>query len=1203
MAIEAANQMADPNKAVAGFRLKDVLFQRALTIPTDADAIETHLYLRQIRDAAETATSWSEFRLCAYEHTSWHGICRGFIQVEYQSGPTEVDGGKEAVEELNQCRQIENLIAQSCTKAIELTQLYKTLADCGFGFGPAFRPLRNGSFSIKTEARADVELYQWPMKDHPQPHVVHPTTLDGMLHLSLAALSRGGQNTVSTAVPTSVRKMWIAKSGLSYPENASIKATAWSTAEDTQGSEFDVLVLDASRSNVLTQVEGFRLTVVADAAMTVQEQVQGSGACYHLDLRPDLDLLDRQQVSTYCGLARYQAPEPTQFYKDLTFLLFTFLSRAVEALGNFEPENLQPHLRKYISWARLQLRKYRDGELPHSMPGWQLLSQDTSYVESLCSLIETTNNQGRVFITTGRSLLNILRGEIDPLEFLFKSNLLRDLYREINSNRTCFAELDRYLDALAHRSPDIKVLEVGAGTGGTTAKILRTLSTSAYGEQRNPRYSSYCYTDISQSFFEQAREDFRHYPRMTFKAMDIEVDPTDQGFEAGSFDLIVAANVLHATKDINAVLQHIRKLLRPGGKLVMYEPTQPDILRTGFVAGLMSGWWLAIEDYRPWGPSLTLELWQKVLSENGFSGLDLDLPDFVSIECQEGSILVTTAVSSGSKRQDDDNVMIVVDSDSDMQVQAAQRLEAILRSESPIDCEVRSFDEAASLTEKDNVVFIFLQELERPFLANLSPEIYSKLQQLLTLSKGVLWVSAGGGACPKKPDYAVVYGLTRSLRNESPERRLTTLALDVQVSVTEQQLQSISRILKRSHFVSESTEYETDYIENDGLLNILRAVPASQLSQDLYTASLPQQSSVQTIGESPPLKLSIGSPGLLDTLHFIEDKDQMQPLRSDEVEIQVHAIGMNFQDCLIALGRVPGMTFGKECAGVVIRAGEDCEVLPSDRVVMCASETFKTFSRGHKHHVWKIAEGMSFLEATAIPAQFGTAWQVVHEIARIKKNETILIHAGAGGTGQAAIQIAQYLGAEVFATVGSNAKKAVLRDEYGIPEDHIFYSRDTSFAKGIKRMTGGRGVDVIINALAGESLVASWECIASYGRFIEIGKKDILSNSSLPMFPFRKNASFTCFDGSTWLWEQPIQARKNVQVIFDLFAAKTLHVARPLHVYSISKVEDVFRLMQDGKTAGKIVLEVNRDAEVEVREIALHRSAYRLLIVVFTDRP
>lgn len=301
-------------------------------------------------------------------------------------------------------------------------------------------------------------------------------------------------------------------------------------------------------------------------------------------------------------------------------------------------------------------------------------------------------------------------------------------------------------------------------------------------------------------------------------------------------------------------------------------------------------------------------------------------------------------------------------------------------------------------------------------------------------------------------------------------------------------------------------------------------------------------------------------------------------LATDEIEIQVHAIGMNFKDCLTAMGKISGSTLGIECAGTVSRPGTKSGIANGDRVLMYASEAFKTFSKGKVDNVSKIPSDMPFHEAASIPAQFNTAWQVIHEIARVKKDETILIHSAAGGTGQAAIQIAQLLGAKVFATVGSNVKKRLLVEEYGIAEDRIFYSRNTSFAKGIKHMTKGRGVDVIVNSLSGEGLLASWNCIAPYGRFIEIGKKDILSDTGLPMLPFVKNVSFTASDGLSFLFEQPGRLREGLQSILGLFATKQLHVARPLHVFGFGDVEKAFRLMQDGKAAGKVVIEVKPES-------------------------
>lgn len=1179
MAIEAANQMAGSGREVAGFELKDVLFLKALNIPKDSNGVETNLYIRQVHDISSATASWSEFRVCSFENDDWRENCRGSIRVRYQMNPGAVNGEREIVQELKQCQRVGDEFLQKCTEAFNPSQLYRTLRDCGFQFGPTFQPLSNGSFSTTNEARSDVMLYQWPASEFPQHHIVHPTTLDGILHLSVAALAQGGQTSIPTAVPTLLRKMWIAKSGLSYPEHTSVRAAAWVTATDNRGTEFDISVLDASKSYVLAQVEGLRSTIIADLAESSSRKSSKKQVCYHLDLKPDISLLNHKELSTYCTQARYQLLEPVQFYDDLTFLMLVFLSRSVDTVTG---KSLQPHLQRYLDWAKLQLNRYYNGELPNSKLEWKSLLQDNEYVESLCDTVKFTNDLGRVYVATGRSLPSILRGEIEPLEFLFKTNLLRDLYREVNSSRTCFAEFDRYLDALAYKNPTMKVLEIGAGTGGTTEKILSTLAVQDGGESRKPRYSSYTYTDISPSFFEQAQDDFRQYPNVAFRTLDIETDLSLQGYETEAYDLIIAANILHATKDIKTTLQHVRQLLRPGGKLVMYEPTRPDILRTGFVAGLMAGWWVSTEEYREWSPLLTCESWGEMLCETGFTGLDLELPDFISPECQEGSILVTTAISGILEKAVHSSVILVADLRSTSQVNVAQQLKAALLSEKSLSCQVLVLEDAAALADKGRFTFIFLVELEWSLLSNLSLKTYSALQEILTSSKGVLWVSDSGGVSPKRPEYAIVSGLSRVLRNENPERPFATLALNVQGSVTKKQLDDVYRVFRIIQSAVEPLSYEPEFVEIDGCLNIPRVVQSSKLSEELFSRSLPQQSTIRSFRDSPPLKLTIESPGLLDTLRFAEDEDHRKPMASDEVEVEVQAVGMNFRDCLMALGRVPGSSFGSECAGVVTRVGERCDLLPGDRVVMSTAETFKTFTRANAHHAFRINDGMSFLEAASIPSQFGTAWQAVHELARLKKDESILIHAGAGGTGQAAIQVAQCLGAEVFATVGSEAKKQVLMNEYGIPEDHIFYSRDTSFAKGIMRVTDNKGVDVVLNSLAGDSLVASWECIASYGRFIEIGKKDVLSNSKLPMYPFRRNASFICFDGYAWQLERPVQAREVFQIIFDLFAQRKLHAVRPLHAYNISRVEEAFRLMQDGKTAGKIVLEITPEAQVPV---------------------
>ena len=133
-----------------------------------------------------------------------------------------------------------------------------------------------------------------------------------------------------------------------------------------------------------------------------------------------------------------------------------------------------------------------------------------------------------------------------------------------------------------------------------------------------------------------------------------------------------------------------------------------------------------------------------------------------------------------------------------------------------------------------------------------------------------------------------------------------------------------------------------------------------------------------------------------------------------------------------------------------------------------------------------------------VPVNYTTAWIAFRDVSRLQPGETVLIHSAAGGTGQAAIQIAQYIGAVVLATVGTESKAQFLTKQYGIPGDRISSSRDpTSFARGVKRVTSGKGVDVVFNSLSGEGLRESWECIAPYGRFVEIGKKDILARNQV----------------------------------------------------------------------------------------------------------
>jgi NADPH:quinone reductase-like Zn-dependent oxidoreductase len=219
----------------------------------------------------------------------------------------------------------------------------------------------------------------------------------------------------------------------------------------------------------------------------------------------------------------------------------------------------------------------------------------------------------------------------------------------------------------------------------------------------------------------------------------------------------------------------------------------------------------------------------------------------------------------------------------------------------------------------------------------------------------------------------------------------------------------------------------------------------------------------------------------------------------------------------------------------------------------CRSDggAFGSFVRCSELKTQKIPDNMSFQVAAALPIVYQIVIYSLINLARLKRGESVLIHAGAGGVGQAAIQIARVLGAgEIFVTVGSQPKRELLKELYGLPDNRIFSSRDGSFEVDIKQATNERGVDVILS-LGGDLLQHPWDCIAPFGRFIEIGKGDIINNTALPMEPFNRNVTFTAVDVVV-LHEQAKPLIKELLTDFMTLREKhpELHEPRGLCIYS-----------------------------------------------------
>jgi NADPH:quinone reductase-like Zn-dependent oxidoreductase len=318
-------------------------------------------------------------------------------------------------------------------------------------------------------------------------------------------------------------------------------------------------------------------------------------------------------------------------------------------------------------------------------------------------------------------------------------------------------------------------------------------------------------------------------------------------------------------------------------------------------------------------------------------------------------------------------------------------------------------------------------------------------------------------------------------------------------------------------------------------------------------------------------------------MRFEDDLGYHEPLPEDFVEVAPKAFGLNFRDVMIAMGQLNETIMGYECAGVITRVGSKVTHLKvGDRVAAMMRGNYANYIRLLGISVSKIPDDMPWEQATSMPMVFCTAYFSLYDTARLQKGETILIHAAAGGVGQAAIMLAQLVGAEIYATVGSKEKAQLLMDTYGIPEDHIFTSRNASFATDVMAATNGKGVDVALNSLSGQLLDATWKCMAMFGRLVEIGKRDIEINTRLNMSGFQGNVSFSAIDLTYMGRFRPAHLTSILEKCMQLASEGKIHAVQPVTVYPISDIERAFRFMQAGKHSGKVVIKPNEGDIVKV---------------------
>ena len=1093
MAIEAAAQTADLTRVVEGYEVQDVLIGKAIVIPSDDIGTETMLSLRPWRHGSQhLASSWDEFRIFSRREESWELNCSGLVRPKYESTRNEDFANEDEISADAQRTRFQ-AIESECYRHVDAQTHYDNLATIGLCFSGPFKSIvdvHRGNFKSRCDVKIPDTKSLMP-HNFEFPHVIHPSTLDCIIQIGLAGATPAEEDLTVALIPTFVGRLFVSSKIPNEPGDV-LHGTAAIGNEGYENAKASFIVFDDVSKRPVVTFENIKSTALRHGELGFAQAASMRKLASFFHWHEDIDKLDSQSLSNLCSKSLRKVEDiESSLVADLEHAAFIYMKRVLKTCTVDEAEDFAPHFHKFYEFMQKTYHRVVDGGVPHQNSAISWLETDEAFENDLLERVANGSTDGAVMCRHGENLPSILRGEIMAIEVLMQDDLLGHFYQAGVGCPQIYAHISEYMNLLAHKKPDMKILEIGAGTGGATLGVLEALG-GQHGT--SPRLAEYTFTDISTGFFEKANKKFKSWlPFMKFAKLDISEDPTDQGLKAGEYDVVIAANVLHATPSMDQTLSHVRKLLKPNGRLVLSEITNP-LLRIHMIVGSFEGWWAGEQDGRVWGPTMTEQSWEDVLKRNSFSGLDLVTQDISNPDDHFYSLMVSTAFVDEPEMSSHDLIIVEPENPGQELHRFSEKIKAALQV-TATEATVLGLEEASKIdVSAKSCIFLLDCDGSNPMLPSIKAHEWDQLKTLIMTASESMWITRGATIESESPMSNLMTGMARCIRAENPSLALTTLDLDYERPIDDvTNIDNFLQVLASLANTTIHTRPDWEYAVRDNKILIQRIL-LEQGVNDMLSTFLTQPKPEQAVFKKfeRALALRIGTPGRLDTFQFEDDPIYNRSLKAGDVELETKGIGLNFKDIMAAMGQLEELDLGLDCSGIVSRIGSEVKnIRPGDRVMTWTPGSFRTFVRSPESMCVHIPEGMSLGTAASLPLVYSTAYYALYEVAKIRKGETILIHGAAGGVGQAAIILAYHSGAEVFATVSSNAKKQILIAEFGVPEDHIFDSRDDSFVTGVLRMTDQQGVNVVLNSLAGEALQNSWHCISWFGRFVEMGRKDI----------------------------------------------------------------------------------------------------------------
>ncbi|KAL7952418.1 hypothetical protein V8C34DRAFT_323309 [Trichoderma compactum] len=1185
MVVEAMRRASDPSRRIKGYQFRDVFPGPPLVLEeSEHSSIETRLAIRNWRAGSRSLTSyWKEFSLSSRNRTgAWTQHSTGLVLIKYVRGSENTGFPDEEMALAERYRREYEVVKRADSDERSVLEFYETFSQLGMQWNEAHQSLRSlhcSSLAVWGSIKARDSASFMP-KNYESAYVVHPTVLEGAFQLAFACK---GHSRDKIRVPKYIESIFVSST---IRQEAQFHGFGKIDEKWADGVNSTVIVSDEAFTEPLLIFEGLKTTELElevegkEPSITTKELTKlGAYPVWDVDVEnTPVDAVKRllQKVSDGASNPDYSTIE------DIEWAAYILCKRTTNRFS-MKDTNMSPHHQIYYQWMLRQIQLSESGALPCQTADWNTASHD---VESqVLSRVASASLEGKMLVRILENMEGILQGSVEPWELMNGDGLLEQLYRSgLSDNKTPAVQCEM-IKRISHKRP-LRILEVGAGTGSATSKIL--------GQLDPAKVARYTYTDISASFFAEAADEFEMWVKrgiMDFRVFDAEHDPEDQGLDIGAYDVVVAFQVLHATSRMDETLAHCRRLLKPDSHLIVTELTS-KVGRRSAVFGVLAGWWLGEQDGRLSGPEMLEGEWDRRLRRQGFSGVDWCFRDRDD-EGWSSSVMASRVVGVDTGSPETYKKVILATAES-----PSAEVEAILRDVSTrvlasgVRVERRKFTEVSAMDDLRTCKCIVAIEIDSPVLCQMISQEFDAVKAIILGAHSTIWVTKGGGEVDcQTPELAMITGLARSIRGELPEVRLATLDLDPSPSSSSTLKAELIHNMVRIQDSKSVLDHE--FVERGGALQVVRIMADEQLSQMLSRASGDvsggvTQHSEPVVTRQPlvqpgrPLKLELNKTGHVDGFMFRDDdSESSSPLGEGEIEIEVKAVGLDHYDMAVAMGQIWDTALGRECSGIVTRLGSGVDGLAiGDRVTSFSlgSSWYTRSVRTTQNAVHKLPDNISLEEGAGLMRSFGAVIYGLVHAARLAKGETALVVDAATATGRTAVQMARHIGVRVFAGVSTDAERQRLADDGDPGVVHVFDNTDPSYAQSVMRATGGRGVDVVLNGptTTGEMLRQAWHCMAPFGRFIELGMKDIRSNSGLDMAPFAANASFTGVNMKCMFFSD---RRLFGAVLAETMGYLDAGVIRPgpLHVLRLSGIADAFRTLQSRPQlgAGRVVVRVD----------------------------